>query len=375
MSKLAQAATLSTELLYLIEKCDVDKQVQFLRASAAALVEYWSRLPEEERSSYDIMLARLLSKVDEESRYIFALRIIELKRPPMRTAILLAQDRSLRIATLIVIQMQNFKDEWLLGVAINCSNMHRAAIARRDGLCVSICDTLIRLGDASVAAAVLSNSKACISTENVPLLMQHASQSEEVAIRLITFVGLPASYRNELLEYALERARESLREDTDVDPTIVEALPERIAALLSAPVAPARLARFQVSMSIAGELLVKPVSSDRLERWVELRRLEDVLAILAYEAGLPIGSVVAAYDAEDSAALAVILRGLGRPWTTLKALLSARSREVISPATVLACHNLMIGLGSATARRLIRFAMAKDGRTAYLAQFSCPPNR
>lgn len=351
-----------------IESGDRARQSQLVRRSADLLTKRWSRLPVEDKADYDILLAGLLSQVDEPARRAFAVRVAELRRAPPRTSALLAQDRSIRVAEPVLTQSRSFGDGWFQAVATACGDLHRAAIARRAGLGAPLCEALIRLGDAGVVAVLLANPSASISLESLPLLMRHARASEEVAVRLGARGDLPDFARVELAALALQRAEAALAGDVDIDSALAAALPGRIAALLAASVPDVRRARFDASMAGAGDLLAATVTPARLERWLELRRVEDVLAALAQGAGLEITPLVATFDAEDVAALSVVLRGLDYPWSTLKALLNARFRDAIPLDTLVASHRLMTDLGPGSARRLVRHAMALQGRTAYLAQ-------
>ena len=351
-----------------IESGDRGRQSQLVRRSAELLTRRWSRMPVEDNADYDTLLAALVSQVDEPARRAFAVRVAELRRAPPRTTTLLAQDPAIRVAEPVLTRSRSFDDGWFAEVATGCSDQHRAAIALRTAPGPALCDALVRLGDAGVVAVLLANPAASPSPESLPLLMRHAETSEEIAVRLGARAGLPAGCRAELARLAQRRAEAALSDDIGIDPAISAALPARIATLLAAPVPSGRSARFAVSMATAGDLLAARVPPERLERWLELRRVEDVLANLAQGAGLTIDVLVAAFDSEDSAALSVILRGLDHPWTTLKALLNTRSRDAISPEALVIAHGLMTHLTPSTARRLVRYAMALQGRTAYLAQ-------
>lgn len=359
--------SLVSDIQAAIESGDRIRQSQLVRRSADLLTKRWSRLPAADKPDYDLLLTGLLSQADEPARRAFAIRVSELRRAPPRTAGLLAQDGSIDVAGPVLTQSRSFDDGWFQTVATACGDLHRAAIARRTGLGAPLCDVLIRLGDAGVAAALLANPSAMVAPGNLPLLMRHAAVSEEVAVRLGARSDLPGSYRADLAKLALRRAETALAGDTDLEPDVAGALPARIAALLAMPVQDARRARFDASMADAADLLAAAAAPARLERWLELRRIEDVLAALAQGAELEIAPLVAAYDAEDVAALSVILRGLDYPWSTLKALLNARFRDAIPLDILVAAHRLMTDLGPGSARRLVRYGMALQGRTAYLA--------
>ncbi len=351
-----------------IESGDRVRQSLLVRRSAEALTRRWSRLPVESKADYDLLLAALIGLVDESARRAFALRIAPLRKAPPRTAMLLAQDRSVRVAEPLLSECRSFNDGWFEALAGSCGNLHRAAIARRRGLGVALCNALVRLGDADVIAVLLSNPDAAISAEALPQLMRYAQQSESVAVRLTGRRDLPAACREPLTDLALRRARTALAAEVELDPGLAAELPARIAATLALPVEPARHARFDASMSLGDEARGPAVTSARLERWIELRRVEDVLATLALNAGLPIAPVVAAYDADDMAALAVLVRGLDHPWSTLKALLNTRFRDAIVLEMLTLSHTLMQELAPGTARRLVRYAMALQDRAAYVAQ-------
>ncbi len=79
------------------------------------------------------------------------------------------------------------------------------------------------------------------------------------------------------------------------------------------------------------------------------------------------GVLIACVEGEDARGLALILRGLGHPWSLLKALLRHPRRPEPSPDTVLALHRLHAETGGATARRVARYAAVRIGLPAFSA--------
>src|SRR5439155_443294 len=81
-----------------------------------------------------------------------------------------------------------------------------------------------------------------------------------------------------------------------------------------------------------------------------LRRVEDVVAVLGRDAGLPVDVVIACAETADRSALAVVLRGLGHSWGLLKALMHLPRAAQPTPETLAAIHRLHADMGEPTAR-------------------------
>ena len=336
--------------------------------SADALTRRWSRLPVEDKAGFDRLLAGLLGQVDEGARITFAERLTPLRRAPRRTTSVLARDASIRVAGPLLEACPSFDEAWLLEIVAACGDAHRCAVARRAGLGASLSDTLISFGDPDVAATLLSNPEAPIPSRSMPTLMRMAARSEAVALALGARADLSDTDRMGLVELAREWAHASLVRDDAFDVAAARTLLADVAHAVAAPVPPERAARFAGTAMIVDAVFgPEPIASARIELWIEGRRIEDVLTVLARDAGLRWPDMIACYDTPDPQALAVMLRGIDHPWPVLKALLVARHAGSPSPEVLSAAYRLHADLSVASARLLARYATARLCRSAFTA--------
>ncbi len=104
-----------------------------------------------------------------------------------------------------------------------------------------------------------------------------------------------------------------------------------------------------------------------LAEWLARRRLEDVLATLARDVDVPVGVLIACHAAPTPHALTMIVRGLGHPWSLLKALLQAAAGGAVSPECLGVAHRLHFEIAPRTARMVARSASIPSGTGAFLA--------
>jgi len=339
--------------------------------SADALTRRWSRLPAEDKAGFDRLLAGLLGQVDEEARITFAERLAPLRRAPRLTTSVLARDASIRVAGPLLARCPSFDEAWLLEIVAACGDAHRCAVARRAGLSASLSDALVGYGSPAVSTALLANPEAPISPRSMPVLMRMAMRSEAVALALGVRDDVAGPDRARLVDLARERAHASLVRGDAFDEAAARTLLTDVARAAATPVPPERAARFAGTAAIVDVVFgSEPIASARMERWIEGRRIEDVLTVLARDGGLPWPAMVACYDTPDPRVLAVMLRGLDHPWSVLKALLRARHAGAPGPEVLGDAHRLHADLSVASARRLARYAMVRLGRSAFTAHLA-----
>lgn len=336
--------------------------------SADALTRRWSRLPVEDKASFDRLLAGLLRQVDESARIKFAERLTPLRRAPRLTTSVLAHDASIRVSGPLLEACPSFDDAWLLEIVAAGGDAHRCAVARRAALSVPLSDVLVGFESPDIAATLLANPAAPISARSMPTLMRMAGTSEAVALALGARADVTGADRARLVELARERAHASLVRGDAFEEAAFQVLLTDVARTIAIPISSERAARFAGTARILdGVFGPEPIASARIEFWIEDRRIEDVLTVLARDAGLAWPYMVACYDSPDPKALTVMLRGLDHPWSVLKALLRARHSGLPSPGVLSEAHRLYADLSVASARRLARYATARVGRSAFVA--------
>jgi uncharacterized protein (DUF2336 family) len=351
---------------------DRQRQSDLLTRSADLLTRRWSRLAPPDKPGFDTLLAGLLDQVDERARATFARHLTPLRRAPRQAATRLARDPSAAVALSLLENCPSFDEAWLLDLLESLGEGHRRAIARRRAVGAALCEALVGRGEAEVEATLLGNPGADLPAALVSALVPKAERCAPIALALAGRRDLTEADRATLVRFAHAAALAGLRADhgDDGDGDGAEALLEGVARTFAAPVPPDRAACHAGAAVIAGRaggFGAAPAATARLAQWVALRRLEDVVAVLARDAGLPVGVLIACTEGEDARALALILRGLGHPWSLLKALLRHPRRPEPSPDTMAALHSLHAETTGTTARRIARYAAVRIGLPAFVA--------
>ncbi len=263
---------------------DRERQSDLLTRSADLLTRRWSRLAPPEKPGFDTLLAGLLDQVDERARATFARHLTPLRRAPRQAATRLARDPSAAVALSLLENCPSFDEAWLLDLLESLGEGHRRAIARRRSVGAALCEALIGRGEAGVAAALLGNPGADLPAAVVSALVPRAEHCEAIAQALAGRPDLTEADRTTLVRFAHAAALAGLRADHGDDGAGAEALLEGVARTFAAPVPPDRAACHAGAAVIAGRaggFGAAPAATARLIQWVALRRLEDVVAVLA----------------------------------------------------------------------------------------------
>lgn len=350
---------------------DRARQSELVSRSAAALTRHWSRLPRADKPSFDRLLASLLDQVDVEARATFARCLLPLRRAPRGTTTRLACDPSLAVAAPLLELCPSFDDEWLLQIARCVGKDHHAAICRRRTIGPAVTMTLLEAGDPAVAVALLNNPGAALAVGMLERLLPNAVGSLPLMLALARRADVPEAGRLTLAGIARQSAALALTEEAGFNGEDAAALLEHVTRTFRRAVCPERLARHAVFAAVADkDPGAKPASSSRLADWLERRRLEDVLAILARDVDLPVGIVIACHDAPSPHAITIIMRGLGHPWSLLKSLLHVAAGGATSPDSLEIAHRLHCDIAPRTARMVARDAAIQAGTGAFVAAAS-----
>lgn len=346
---------------------DHARQSELVLRSAATLTRHWSRLPPAHKPSFDGLLASLLDQVDGKARAAFARCLVPLRRAPRITTTRLACDLSLAVAAPLLEHCQSFDEAWLLQIVPRVGRAHRVAMARRKILGPAVTGALLHDPDPGIAAVLLANEGAAFAPETIERLLPGAAGSLPLLLALATRADLSEAGRKTLAAIARGSASRALAKEGEFDHADADDLLDQAARTLRAVSCPERLARHAVAAAIvARNPGAQAAASARIAGWLERRRLEDVLAVLARDASLPVGLLIACHDAPTPHALAMVMRGLGHPWPLLKALLHTAPGGMSVEAIGLA-HRLHGCVGARAARMVMRYAAIPSGAGAFQA--------
>ncbi|GJE40255.1 DUF2336 domain-containing protein [Methylobacterium persicinum] len=347
---------------------DHARQSELVLRSAAALTRHWSRLPAADKPSFDRLLASLLDQVDLEARATFAKCLTPLRRAPRITATRLACDPSPAVSISLLEHCASFDDDWLLQLIESVGLEQQTAIARRSTLGPEVSGALLQGRNPTVARALLTNPGAAVATETLDSLVTDAAGSLPLMLALANRADLSQAGRATLAAIARRSASQALIEEGEFSGGEANTLLDQVAQSFGTTVCADCLGRYAASAAVAARNpRAKPTSSSTIADWLEHRRHEDVLATLARDVDLPVAVLIACYEAPTPHALTIIMRGLGHPWSLLKALLQARASGMVSPECLGVAHRLNFEIGPRTARMVTRYASIQSGMGAFIA--------
>ncbi|MTH95186.1 DUF2336 domain-containing protein [Roseibium sp. RKSG952] len=124
-------------------------------------------------------LMKLVEMINVEVRIEVAKRLSVLSHAPENTIITLANDDP-EVAAPVLRKSTVLSAEEIIRIAKTKGNRHRIAIAQREGLPVSISDTLIEYGNRDVQVKVASNRTTDISDQGFKKLLETAKGDEEM---------------------------------------------------------------------------------------------------------------------------------------------------------------------------------------------------
>ena len=347
---------------------DRARQSALVLRSAAALTRHWSRLPATDKPSFDRLLASLLEQVDEEARATFAQCLTPLRRAPRITTTRLARDPSPAVSVPLLAQCPSFDDAWLLDIIHGIGPEQQAAIARRRSLGPAVAGLLLQGREPRVVAGLLTNPGAALAADAVDSLVPEAAGSLPLLLALANRADLSEAGRATLAAIARQSAAQALTEEGEFSGGEADTLLDHVARTFRMPVCAEHLDRHAASAAVAAkDPGAKPARASTLAEWLARRRLEDVLATLARDVDVPVGVLIACHAAPTPHALTMIVRGLGHPWSLLKALLQAAAGGAVSPECLGVAHRLHFEIGPRTARMVARSASIPTGTGAFLA--------
>lgn len=366
-ARLPRLAALVGDIEAAIASEDRARQSELVLRSAAALVRCWSRLSPKDKPSFDHLLAGLLDQVDTEARAAFARHLTPLRRAPRITTTRLACDSSPEVAAPILEACPSLDDVWLLQILPLAGPWHQAAIARRPAIGAEVAEALLRGCHPAAVAALLSNAHVTVRAEALGALVPEAMASLPLMLALAARADLPKAAHAALTEAARQQALQALAAEGEFDGEEAGELLDHGIRTFCAPVSPDRLARYAASVAVAARHPGrKPATPARIMDWLDRHGIEDALATLARDGDLPIESLIACHEAPSPQALALVVRGLGHPWSVLKALLYA-APEGTRPERLGVAHRVHCEVGPRTARMVARYAAIQARTTAFVS--------
>jgi len=331
-----------------------------LRHITNLFVEGASDYSEDLVDLFDQVILRLAAEIEVEARVVLAERLAPIPNAPPKVIHALAFDDVVEVACPVLEQSERLDDTALVRSAETKSQRHLLAISRRRSLGEAVTDVLIQRGDREVAVSAAENRGARFSAAGYANLVRRSDGDDRLTVLVGTRPEIPRHHFLKLLSIASDRVRSRLEatnpQAADEIQRVVAQVANRIKARVICHSREYAQARALVEPLHANGRLGEP----ELESFAQAGRFEATVVALALLCEVPIEVVERAILQERSELLLILMKAIGLSWSTVKAVLSLRSRECDIPG-----HELEQNLASferlkvATAQQVLKFQRAR----------------
>jgi uncharacterized protein (DUF2336 family) len=306
--------------------------------------------------------------VDGKDRVDLSRRLADIGNAPVRAVTDLAQDADLAVAEPVLERSIRLNDNDLLTVAGEREQGHLLAVSRRRALSERVADVLVKRGDQTVLRTIAQNEGAKLSDETLTNLVQKALGDNDLRSALLKRPNMP-SERLRVLTDVAPQAKDTKPKPNPkaaADMQRMEGALAKLAVAMTSSAEPSRDIAFALER-LTRTTKGKPVEEVRVSNWIKAEKIDDALAALALNSGLPADTVVRAYDASDYEPLLLVVRAARVNWNIFKILLTARDGKVPSADLVKTSFENFQHLPIVDLQQLKGLVAAGDSATAVKA--------
>ena len=313
---------------------DSERRSRTLRQLTELFVQQASKLKDDHVSVFDEVIIRLAREVDAESRIELSARLADIGNAPVRVVKNLAHDADIAVAEPVLERSTRLTEDDLLTVAGESGQGHLLAVSRRSTLSERVADVLLNRGDHQLVRTLAQNDGANFSEGTLASLVQKALGDNDLRTLLLKRLDVPDEPMRVLADPAPD-AREAKKPNPQVTAEMrrMETALAKLASSMTGSSEPSR----DISPAlerIARTAKGKAVEEVRVANWIKAEKVDDGLAAIAHNAGLPAATVIRAYDTPAYEPLLLVMRAARLSWNTFKLFLTLRDGKV-PPADVL----------------------------------------
>ena len=365
-------ALLLPELDDLIMRGSPQRQAKILERVTAFFLGGASSFNEHHIQVFDLVLARLIDRIDSKARTRLSSRLAPLGNPPVEAVRRLARDDSIAVAAPVLKRAARLSETDLIDIIETKSQGHLLAISARPGLAERVTDGLLQRGNQEVLRCLADNRAARFSDDGFCFLVERAKTDGILAEKTLLRGDIPPRLFHELLLTATDAVQRRL---------LASGVPDRQSAIRptsaresnarSARAAPADYSRAQRRITALQDKVI--FDEGLLAGIAASIDYEHTIAALASLCVVPIEVVDRLMRAERPDPVLILCKSAGLGWATAEAIIKRRpgSTEISSQdlGTARVDFDLLCPIA---AQRIVRFWQVRpadkrqttDGRQA-----------
>lgn len=280
---------------------------------------------EEHVALFDMLLERLVDRIEFDTRVALAERIAGLDRGPIRLLERLAFDEQTAVAGPVLARSPRLTEASLVKRATTGASGHLLAIAGRSVVTEPVTDVLIDRGDPPVHVRVAGNSGARLSPDGYFQLVSKAAGNDDLTIILGGRSDLTQNLLLRLISSAsavarakLEAANEHRRSDIHA---VLSEVTRRVEREVIQPPRDYGAARGEIDKLHA----MGALRDVQIRAFAERGRVEHLTVALSLLAGIPAEAVASALRQERVEGIMIIARAIDLTWQTTREILRMKA--------------------------------------------------
>src|SRR5947208_6459274 len=203
-------ALLLPELDDLIMRGSPQRQAKILERVTAFFLGGASSFNEHHIQVFDLVLARLIDRIDSKARTRLSSRLAPLGNPPLEAVRRLARDDSIAVAAPVLKRAARLSETDLIDIIATKSQGHLLAISARPGLAERVTDGLLQRGNQEVLRCLADNRAARFSDDGFCFLVEPAETDGILAEKTLLRGDIPPRLFHELLLTATDAVQRQL---------------------------------------------------------------------------------------------------------------------------------------------------------------------
>jgi hypothetical protein len=362
LGELARTSLLSLNLV-----SDLEKAIAGRSADANAMLNQITDLfllnvgqySAEQLDVYDVVLKKLIAKVEVAARAMLARRLALINKAPPNTIRSLALDDAIEVAEPILSQYNALDDDVLTRCIAIKGQEHLLAIATRNKISEAISFHLVAKGNTKVLGTLASNPGAAISESSFGILVKKSADDDWLSECVAGRKDIPEHHLRELVSKASEIVRQRLMtSNPELREIIQEILPLKASTANKMPI--------PVTDYSTAERLVESLELTEtvVIEFAREKKLAEMVASIAQLSRLSAYEIERLFMGPWTSPVAVILKALGFRLSTVDAIYHSRlsAGEVIRN-DLIQTKAEFIAIRRPTAERILRFFYAKRAVT------------
>lgn len=359
--------SLLTELDVAIAQNDPMRHVRSLKSITNLFVTTADSLAETHVDVYDEVMRRFLQVVETQTRASVARVLAPIPNAPKQAVNALARDH-ISVAAPILAQSQRLTEDDLNEIAREVDQDHLLAISGRKALPASVTDVLVERGDRTVLQSTARNPGAAFSDGGFGALVQRSERDPALQQVVGLRADLPPEHFKLLIEKAAKDVKTLLLHRASRETLgALDKLVQDAATTLDAET-PTRRRDYADAVAVVNGLVESgQLNEAAVAGFARAGRFEEAVCALASLSKLPLDAVETTLCADRNGGLVLMLRALNFTWPTLNLALRLRPQGAPGRGDLEAMQREFEGMTPTTARRALRFMIARDGNRARMA--------